>query len=178
MVLLRDDTFLYQDLCSQYHYIMTFLRTKREQIFSLKYFYLLITFSNPYMVCKLHTIWSSFKNCWYKRACAAFWFSDENYKDSRSLLVNPRQTGLKTKPEVLIKFGIFVLAHHIFVIYVCSCVYSLGVTSSSRSAATIEGRMPGIPWMLHTGSHLCLWTQMSPVSEWKNTGSQHSALSE
>lgn len=49
---------------------------------------------------------------------------------------------------------------------------SLGVTSSTQSAVSIEDRMPSIPWITNTGSHFCLWTQTwRRFSEWKNTAS-------
>lgn len=49
---------------------------------------------------------------------------------------------------------------------------SLGVTSSTQSAVSVEDRMPSIPWITNTGSHFCLWTQTwRRFSEWKNTAS-------
>lgn len=60
---------------------------------------------------------------------------------------------------------------NVFCCCVCLPVCSLGVTSSTQSVVSVEGRMPDIPWILHTGSHFCLWTQPCTSSEWKSTDS-------
>lgn len=66
----------------------------------------------------------------------------------------------------------------IYVLYVCSNVCFSCVTSSAQSAVRAEDRMPYIPWMLHTGSLFCLWTQHRTSIEWKNTGSPQTQLAE
>lgn len=67
-----------------------------------------------------------------------------------------------------------ILAAHMrqpYVIFVCSYVCFLCVTSPTQRAVSVEDRMPDIPWMLHTGSRFCLWTQPRTSIEWKNTDS-------
>ena len=65
-----------------------------------------------------------------------------------------------------------------FGIWICSHICSSVVTSSCHSAVSVEDRMPDIPWILHTGSDFCLWTQPCTSGEWKNTGCVQSQRSE